>query len=1797
MHGKRFGALLTAGCILLSALPLSAGAQEEAWDGQAADQSWYTDAAELHLDTAAELAGLAKLVNAGTDFSGQTVYLDADVDLGGHDWTPIGQVTALAKDSIQGSAFAGVFDGQGHTVHGLSLKFAEGNLGYGLFGYSTGSISDVSVASDGVIDLSGVTADLTPFGAIVGFNNGGTVSRCTSAARITDDGTETDTRRSLNVGGIVGINDYGGVVEYCVNLGSIHLPSVKARIGGVVGSSCFSSNATTTTIQYCVNYGGITAGLCDNIGGICSFSRRGVIRYCYNRGDLKLESGEGAVGGIAGVINHQSLTCCYNTGTMQSTARNTRSIVGSGNDPSTATCFGLSGTLSADDVWCVDGETLKANVLALDAADDGNAYAEDSQGINDGYPVLSWQLDNGEAADQAAADRVSAIIAALPALEQLTVDDQAAIKEAREAYEALRAAQKELVTNLDVLEQAEERLAELLEALKEKNLALGKPAEATYEQMDGEYQAYAANAVDGDYHSRWSTFGAPSLPGAIQVDLRAVCEVESVATYWFGVGRTYTYSIYLTDEPMIVDSVLQTTGEPVAADLTGQGSGTANSSTSAGTPGSLRTEYTFPEKVTGRYLTIVCTNVAGGNAAVLWELEVNGVQVGETVQAAIASISGMTGRRVAFGTEMQDIVLPDKATVSLDNGQKGEVSLRWACADYNPRQPGTYTFVGTPVLDEEGEITNPAGITASLPVTVCEEEADLSGRQVVSISNDWTFMQGTLAGAEAPAYNDAAWEQLDLPHTWNAQDGQDGGNNYYRGDGWYRKVLDWNPDYAGKRIDIEFLGACLQADVYVNGQFMGNHKGGYTAFRFDITDALIPGQENIIAVRVNNQQTQDIAPLSGDFTVFGGIYREVSLVLTDSVHIDTADYGSSGLYLTQTNVSEESADLEIRSNIVNDGEEEKTVTVRATLRHPDTFEEIDTIPNPAFDPADMVGGGIVESYETQLTIPAGESAAFVHDLTVEAPHLWNGREDPYRYQVDLEVFQEGERVDNQTGYVGFRYYTVDYDEGFFLNGESYPLRGVSRHQDWEDMGTALTQREHNIDFGLIYEIGANAVRLAHYPQAPYFYELCDKYGIVVWAEIPFVNNVGGSGTYEDPDADRQAFFQVTKQQLIELIRQQYNRPSICFWGLQNEVLEYAECMPEFMAELNDLAHKEDPTRLTTQATDKDAAKNWASDLIAWNRYPGWYFGTKEDMGADLDKNHAGDDRPFGISEYGIGSNIEIHVDKATNADKSLGAVQPEEYQNICHESFIPQINERSYLWATFNWNMFDFSSDMRAEGGLTGVNTKGLVTRDREVKKDSFYLYKANWSDQPFVYITSRRNDVRQNSPVEIKGYSNCDSVELTVNGQVIGRLSQEDLAQETVFVWEDVPLANGENTIVMTAEKDGETYTDTVVWEKQESADTSLWSDALLVDNAARTISLTADVQAEDLQEVIHSYGALLELFSETGRRVTSGPIRAGMILQVISEDESETALYIFVNPCLTQDKPIEASSYQDNQNGNNPPEYMNDGDDTTRWAAGLTEDGGNTSYPQWVEIDLGDLYALDRIDVSWFQGSSSKRAYTYTVSVSEDGEDYRQAVDRSENTVVGVVSDSLDGVKARYIRLDITGNSEWSGSGSAAASIYEIRAYGEKTAAVEPADKEALQKLYDQHKGDAQGTYTDESWQVFLEKLDGAEKVLENPDATQAEIDQALQALTEAIAGRKEEIPDPTLIPGDMDGNGKVTITDVMQACRVLARKNTGERPTPEEIRIGDLDGDKDITITDIMGICRILARGENGADTQRL
>lgn len=674
------------------------------------------------------------------------------------------------------------------------------------------------------------------------------------------------------------------------------------------------------------------------------------------------------------------------------------------------------------------------------------------------------------------------------------------------------------------------------------------------------------------------------------------------------------------------------------------------------------------------------------------------------------------------------------------------------------------------------------------------------------INSGWKFYKGQIKNGFSTELDDSNWETVKLGHTWNNIDGQDGKPNnknindtdYYRGDGWYRKHLTFDENDKDKLIFLRFQGSNTITSVYVNEQLAGTHSGGYTAFCFDITPFIKIGTDNLIAVKVNNKRCEAIAPLTADFTFYGGIYREIELIKKEKLHFGFGQFSSRGLKISTPNVSKEKATCIFETEVVNSTAQVRNIQIKGTLSSPDSFEENTYISHLDFDKNELISGNEVYTQQTVIQIDAGETKKIKLTFEVPSPKLWNGRKCPYLYDAQVQLLSDRNVIDSISDNVGFRYYTADKNKGFLLNGESHPLRGVSRHQDREGLGNALTSNEHNEDFALIYEMGANAIRLAHYPQAEYFYKLCDRYGIVVWAEIPFVDLVGGNGEYNQPDSDRLAFFCTTKNQLQELIYQNYNHPAIICWGLQNEVkAEFDSVMRPFMEELYNIGKTADPYRLLTQATNQKTAYNWKSDLINWNVYPGWYGMSRKSLGRFMDRNRC--KRPLGISEYGAGGNEFQHEEKPRKP-KFNGQWHPEEYQTLCHEAFLKDINKRSYLWATFVWNMFDFGSDGRSEGARPGRNDKGLVSFDRKIKKDSYYLYQSNWSIHPMVQIAETRNPKRKKKKTTIKVYSNCNSVTLSVNDNEIKTMHSNECTQKGIFIFKNIRLQKGKNKVTAKA-------------------------------------------------------------------------------------------------------------------------------------------------------------------------------------------------------------------------------------------------------------------------------------------------------------------------------------------------------------------------------------------------------------
>ena len=656
----------------------------------------------------------------------------------------------------------------------------------------------------------------------------------------------------------------------------------------------------------------------------------------------------------------------------------------------------------------------------------------------------------------------------------------------------------------------------------------------------------------------------------------------------------------------------------------------------------------------------------------------------------------------------------------------------------------------------------------------------LAQREDKLINQDWSFRFSHQVNANAA-------RRVDLPHTWNAQDALGGKYDYKRGIGNYTKKIFIRPEWQSKRLFLRFEGANCVSNVFVNGKHIGEHRGGYGAFVFEITDKVEYGKENTLLVRVNNGEQLDVMPLVGDFNFYGGIYRDVHLLLTDNLCISPLDYASSGVYLIQQQITDKQAAICARINLSNGTGELRKAVLRL-----------------------QVNDGKKTVYETEKEvsmIPHTDVQVENIEFILKNPRLWNGTQDPFMYQTVVTLIKDGKELDKVEQPLGVRYYITDPDKGFFLNGKHLPLHGVCRHQERAEVGNALYPVHHEEDTRIMLDMGVNAVRLAHYPQATYMYDLMDKYGIVTWAEIPFV----GPGGYADKGfVDQPSFRENGKEQLKEMIRQHYNHPSICFWGLFNELKEQGDNPVEYIKELNAIAHQEDPTRPTTSASNQDGALNFITDHIAWNRYDGWYGATPATLATWLDATHKNHPEiKIAISEYGAGASIYHQQDSLVQTVPGSWW-HPENWQTEYHIQNWKIINERPYVWASFVWNMFDFGAAHRMEGDRSGINDKGLVTHDRKIKKDAYYFYRANWNPEPMIYIAGRRNVNRVKPLVDVQVFSNVEEVILIVNDCQCRRMKPDSLK---VCLFKEVPLRKGRNEIEVRASDSKKQLIDRCTW------------------------------------------------------------------------------------------------------------------------------------------------------------------------------------------------------------------------------------------------------------------------------------------------------------------------------------------------------------------------------------------------
>ena len=598
-------------------------------------------------------------------------------------------------------------------------------------------------------------------------------------------------------------------------------------------------------------------------------------------------------------------------------------------------------------------------------------------------------------------------------------------------------------------------------------------------------------------------------------------------------------------------------------------------------------------------------------------------------------------------------------------------------------------------------------------------------RKIISLNRKWSFRKDV---SEVPAVTPADWDFVNVPHCWNAIDGQDGGNDYYRGTCCYVKDIDMEEIPTADKYYLEINGANSSATVFMNGEKLASHDGGYSTWRIDITDELKKGTR--LGILVDNSANETVYPQMADFTFYGGLYRNVNIIAVNESHFDLDYYGGPGIQVTPT-VKGTDAVVEIETFITNkkDGQ-----SVNFVIRDK--------------------GGNIVA---------AGKSTDNKITLAIKDVVLWNGRKNPYLYTAEVELVNGDEVLDNISAKFGCRTFKIDPERGFILNGEEYPLRGVSRHQDRWGFGNALLPEHHKEDMELIYEMGANTIRLAHYQHDQYFYDLCDEYGMVIWAEIPYISKHMPTGREN------------TISQMKELIVQNYNHPSIVVWGLSNEISMNGsdDDLLENHKILNDLCHEMDKTRLTTIAVvsmcSLDDPYIQIPDVVSHNHYFGWYGGDTSMNGPWFDNFHAKfPNIPVGMSEYGCEA-LNWHTSNPQQGDYT------EEYQAYYHEELIKQLFSRKYIWATHVWNMFDFGADARAEGGENGQNHKGLMTFDRKYKKDSFYAYKAWLSDDPFVHVCGKRYVDRVEDVTKVTVYSNQPEVELYVNGELLEKQTSEN--------------------------------------------------------------------------------------------------------------------------------------------------------------------------------------------------------------------------------------------------------------------------------------------------------------------------------------------------------------------------------------------------------------------------------------
>lgn len=709
----------------------------------------------------------------------------------------------------------------------------------------------------------------------------------------------------------------------------------------------------------------------------------------------------------------------------------------------------------------------------------------------------------------------------------------------------------------------------------------------------------------------------------------------------------------------------------------------------------------------------------------------------------------------------------------------------------------------------------------------------LTARDVSLLQGGWKFIRDD-AGIAASS---DSWEKICVPHTWNAKDSQNGPeatsaaletaeaaeaatksrnaarikssdphlrSGYYRGACWYEHDLEIPAEWKGKRrIFIRFGAAGTVARTYINKTLLGEHRGGFTAFCYELTDYLNYGSSNELRIQVDNTHREDLPPLSGDFNLCGGLYRDVEFIVTDKLCISPLDYASPGVYLSTKHLDNKKADVEVRTILSDASPPEKTASVNdpsptSTPKLPE--KPVVTLRAEILDQ----DGKSVSSASTNPVIPSGETLSVSQSLSLSSPHLWKGRIDPYLYTVIITLLQDGTPIDKIEQPLGLRTVGISQDQGFLLNGKPYTVRGVNRHQEVRNKGWAISPQDEERDALLMREMGVTAVRDTHYPQSENWHLINDREGVLLWDEVSLVNETRNS----------RAFWLNSEEYLREMIHQLYNHPSIAWWGIFNE-LGNRPFPPndKELESLQVLAKELDPSRLVVAASNHpNRSFNHVPEQIGLNAYPGWYDKKSPAAMAEMIASFSQEvGKRIAVSEYGAGGNIAHHTEGNLVQPAHQGAFHPEEWQAFVHEGDWGAIKDNPHLWGTFVWNMFDFACQGRNEGNTPALNDKGLVTHDRQFKKDAFFFYKANWTTEPMVHITSSRMTPRAQAITEVKIYSNCDNVELKINGKLVGTSRPNDIR---VCRFPEIRLSPGNNVIEAVGHDAEKTVTDTCSWK-----------------------------------------------------------------------------------------------------------------------------------------------------------------------------------------------------------------------------------------------------------------------------------------------------------------------------------------------------------------------------------------------